>query len=436
MKKRYPALPWILGGDFNIIKSLVEKKAGTRILGRDSIAFQNFITNMKLGYMETSNGIFTWNNKRGGPTKVASKLDKFMVSEELLLKGSNITALILPFGGLDYWPIQLEASLFGKPRNTLFRFENAWLTHSNFLTNIEQWWKEDLHLQGTKVFPLHCKLKHIKGRLKEWNKKEFGKIFKAKGEVEKKLKEINKILITEGYTDERKEMAESLQQEWDNRCLQEEILWRQKSRVQWIKKRERNTKFFHRATIAHRNNNKIVKLTDQHGIERNTHEEMVKVLLQHFQKIVEETSEDRYQFTKKFIQYIPKLVTREDNFNLNAPDILEVVEDSRRFKNVLKALNESFITLIPKQEKATSQDKFRPIALCNVIYTILSKVIANCLKPLLPTLVSEEQTGYVEGRQILDNIIQAHETVHSLITKKQEGMIMQLDIAKDYDKLR
>ena len=125
MKKRYPALPWILGGDFNITKSLMEKKGGTRILGRDSIAFQNFITNMKLVDMETSNGIFTWNNRRGGPTQVASKLDRFMVSEELLLRGSNISALILLFGGSDHWPVQLEVIFMGIPKNIPFRFENA-----------------------------------------------------------------------------------------------------------------------------------------------------------------------------------------------------------------------------------------------------------------------------------------------------------------------
>lgn len=151
------------------------------------------------------------------------------------------------------------------------------------------------------------------------------------------------------------------------------------------------------------------------------------------------------------------MVTREDNFNLNRPvtveeieevvkemqngkapspdgfnvdffkpcwrivrqDIVGVVEDSRIFKKVLKVLNESFIALIPKQEKATSPHRFWPIALCNVIYKIISKVIANLLKPLLPTLVSDEQMGYVEGRQILDNIIQTHEMIHSLITNKQ-----------------
>jgi len=62
-------------------------------------------------------------------------------------------------------------------------------------------------------------------------------------------------------------------------------------------------------------------------------------------------------------------------------------------------------------------------------------VVANRLKPLLPTLVSEEQTRYVEGRKNLDNIIQAHQVVHSLTGNKREGMIMQLDIAKAYDKV-
>jgi len=61
--------------------------------------------------------------------------------------------------------------------------------------------------------------------------------------------------------------------------------------------------------------------------------------------------------------------------------------------------------------------------------------VANRLKPLLPTIISGEQSRYVEGRQILDTIIQAHEVVHSLTSKRKVGMIMQLDIAKAYDKV-
>jgi len=111
------------------------------------------------------------------------------------------------------------------------------------------------------------------------------------------------------------------------------------------------------------------------------------------------------------------------------------VEDSRRGKTILKALNTTFISLIPKHELAQTPDRFRPIALCNVVYKIISKVVANRLKPLLPTLVSVEQSGYVEGKQILDNIIQAHEVVHSLTNNRKARMIMELDITKAYDKL-
>lgn len=111
------------------------------------------------------------------------------------------------------------------------------------------------------------------------------------------------------------------------------------------------------------------------------------------------------------------------------------MEDSRKSKSVLRALNESFNALIPKQEQSLIPDRFRPISLGNVVYKTISKVIANRIKPLLPTLVLEEKTRYVEGRQILNNIIQAHKVVHSLKTNKEEGMIVQQDIEKSYDKL-
>lgn len=149
-----------------------------------------------------------------------------------------------------------------------------------------------------------------------------------------------------------------------------------------------------------------------------------------------ENNSDREQSIKEITSHIPKLVSREDNFNLNRPvteeelsevpkdmqngkaagpngfnvdffkscwnivkqDILNVVEDSKRKKTILKSLNTSFISLIPKEHSAQTIDKYRPIALCNVVYKIISKVVANRLKPLLPSLVSEEKLGYVEGR--------------------------------------
>jgi hypothetical protein len=107
-------------------------------------------------------------------------------------------------------------------------------------------------------------------------------------------------------------------------------------------------------------------------------------------------------------------------------DVYRVVEDSRRSASILKEINATMITLIPKENEAKTPDCERPIVMCNVVYKIISKVIENRLKPLLLTLVSQEQACFVEGRQIMDNIFHDHELIHTLKLQKRGGMIIQL----------
>ena len=122
-------------------------------------------------------------------------------------------------------------------------------------------------------------------------------------------------------------------------------------------------------------------------------------------------------------------------WDLVKEEVWEIVEESRKSKRILKAFNATFLTLIPKEQGASAPDKFRPICLCNVILKIITKVIANRLKSLLHLLISSEQTGFVEGCQILDGIILAHEMIHSLKQTKSSGMLLKVDLAKAYDKV-
>ncbi len=102
LKERYAGIPWIMGGDFNMIKSLSEKKGGTRALTKDALAFQYFMDTMKLVNIDSSNGLFTWNNRRGGESLVALKLDRFIISEDLMINNKEMETIILPFGGSDH----------------------------------------------------------------------------------------------------------------------------------------------------------------------------------------------------------------------------------------------------------------------------------------------------------------------------------------------
>lgn len=82
--------------------------------------------------------------------------------------------------------------------------------------------------------------------------------------------------------------------------------------------------------------------------------------------------------------------------------------------------------------------QFRPISLCNMIYNVISKLLADCLKELLPEVVSPLQTAFVPGRLIMDNFLGARECFQT-IKKNREGRYgtcaVKLDMHKVYDRV-
>lgn len=81
---------------------------------------------------------------------------------------------------------------------------------------------------------------------------------------------------------------------------------------------------------------------------------------------------------------------------------------------------------------------FQPINLCNVLYKIIAKVLANWLKMFLPNLISPTQSPFVPRRLISDNILVAYELTH-FPNHKQQGhdgfMSLKLDISLAYDRV-
>ena len=110
-------------------------------------------------------------------------------------------------------------------------------------------------------------------------------------------------------------------------------------------------------------------------------------------------------------------------------DLLQVIEDTRISGRIPASFNSTFIALIPKSDNPASLNDFRPISLCNCIYKVVAKIIARRFKKILSANISDEQFGFIEGRQIHEAIGVAQEGIHSVKTKNLQVVVLSPKLA-------
>lgn len=101
-------------------------------------------------------------------------------------------------------------------------------------------------------------------------------------------------------------------------------------------------------------------------------------------------------------------------------------------------LKKTNISLIPKTNSPTRMAEFWPISLCNVVYKLISKVLVNRLKVVLPHVITENQSAFTSDRLIMDNVLVAFELTHCLNHKtegKESYVSIKLDISKMFDRV-
>ena len=137
----------------------------------------------------------------------------------------------------------------------------------------------------------------------------------------------------------------------------------------------------------------------------------------------------QHGFTASFFQ---------TNWDVMGPAMIKEIQEFFRTGSMPHSINSTHIRLIPKITSPKVVSDCRPIALCNVYYKVISKLLSLRLKPVLHCAISENQSAFIPGRAISDNVLITHEFLHYLKTtksKKRSSMAIKSHMSNAYDRL-
>lgn len=315
---------------------------------------------------------------------------------------------------------------------------------------------------------LATKLSSLQSAFRAWDKTVFGSVRNKLKPVRENLVEERGGTLYRGPTDRER----SLMRELAETLAREEGMERQRSRIDWLKSGDKNTEFFQAKAKARGRTNRIRALrtadgslaTDQ-GVMEQMASDFFRDLFtaqEHFQpdlicqyipcKVsaqMGETLERPYteeEIKVAIFQMKPGKAPGEDGFTaeffqkhweLVQNNVTQAVLSFLNGGDMPEVINRTILVLIPKVANPQELTQFRPISLCNVLYKICSKAIANRLRLVLDAVVSLEQSAFVPGRLITDNVLVAYECIHYLRNKKGKtgACAIKLDMAKAYDRM-
>ncbi|XVF73335.1 hypothetical protein PTKIN_Ptkin12aG0193100 [Pterospermum kingtungense] len=453
--------PWILGGDFNIIRT-EEEKVGVVYNTTAMDNFSSFIESIGCIDLPLSGGKFTWTSNRDSPT--FCRLDRFLCSPEVLLQFSNVVQKLWPRSLSDHYPVSLETNTTNwgpKP----FRFYNYWLDSNGFKELVVKRWSE---IQGEVGSSRNVwfKLRELKIAIKGWAKEQGSIDHATINTIEEDIHKME-IAVQEGSPWENvkaKVMAKRMQLWALHRA--EERMWLQKSRVKWLREGDRNTSFFHLAAKIRKDRNSINQLSVNDSVY-NRPEDIKRLIFEHFSSFFSKDEavqvldldcafrklrpESARDLEKPFSEEEVWEAVRNcdgnkapgpDGFNFEfiknhwemlKDDIMNMMCNLHSSGEIDALINKSFITLVPKCDNPITLKDYRPISLIGCLYKILAKVLAIRLQRVIGEVVGECQFAFTRGRQILDCVLIANEVIDSTRKLGNGGVLLKVDFEKAYD---
>ncbi|GLU06807.1 hypothetical protein SLE2022_238000 [Rubroshorea leprosula] len=451
---------WLIAGDFNAVRSPEERRGKIRE-SPGMKDFDEFIVATDLVDVKLANRRYTWYKADG---TARSRLDRFLLSTEMSNIEGEWIQQALPRNISDHCAIMLKSRTTDwGPRP--FRVLDAWQQHPEFKNVVEEKWSE-MEVEGFAGYKCQQKLKLLKEFLKGWNKEVFGNMDALYGQAVKKVEQVDmQNEVSDLEEAEIVKRQEGFSEMWD--CIRKrELIWKQKSRNKWVREGDANTRFFHRVAIGRRAHNNIAGLMCD-GVWCEEPDAVKNEIAKYFRKLFQGDSWNRpkpgglkfQQISEEKREWLERPFSVEeieeglrscdgskapgpDGYNFNflkfawqciKEDFINFFSEFHRNGKLVRGLNSSFIALIPKKVNAVELKDYRPISLIGCVYKLLAKVLANRLKSVISEIVSDTQSAFVGGRQLVDSVLVLNEVVDEVKKRKKPAFVFKADFEKAYD---
>jgi hypothetical protein len=250
---------WICIGDFNAITLPDDKLGGRPFDSFSSNIFSDFMDEFGMIDMGFNGNPFTWSNHMQGSSLIKERLDMGIANNNWIHYFPSYSVTHLPAHSLDHCLLLLNTSFPVPSLPRPFRFEEFWTRDPTCGIVIEEAWSP--FIAGSPSYCLTKKLKLTKTAIKLWNKHYFGNI---KSKLDNTLSLLNKFQQAP-LSDSNLALELHIHDLLDDYLLQEESLWKTKSRELWLTATDLNTRFFHTSTLIRHRRNYISQLQTQNG---------------------------------------------------------------------------------------------------------------------------------------------------------------------------
>lgn len=450
-----------MAGNFNDISSSSEKQGGKSPSLAKCLNFTNNISNCNLLDLGFKGSPFTWSNNRfsNKHTLIRERLDRFLCNDLWLQLFPNSYVFHLSSCASDHKPILPKTT---PPRRSTipFKFESMWLHDPSFPALVATTWgSTDNYTNNMSSFLL---------KVKSRNKTQFGDLFYRKKKILARLNGISRSLSLH-HSSFLLNLQKELTMEYFRILRSEEDFWKMKSRISWIQDGDHNTSFFHKSTLNRRRKNRIIGLKNNNNVWLFDPVQISTFIIDHFAKIY--TTDHSFSYLRRALFPVPHPHLSEiDKATLQAPCIIHEISKVvfsfsplkapgpdglhplffQKYWDITKSsvysiilnimetaiappdLNQTYIALIPNKDNVDTISQYRPISLCNTVYKILTKVMANRIKPFLDSIISPMRAAFLPQRRTSDNIIIAQEVIKFMRTIKSKNsyFILKMDMEK------